>query len=82
MYKVKSNELFNQIFEYYRQKRQDEDDERPWLDANFYLQMDLWLANEFNCINYYVNDPDAEFVGAYVFEFENQEDYVRLRITV
>ena len=49
MYEVKSNDLFNQIFEYYRQKRQDEDGERPWLDANFYLQMDLWVAEEFNC---------------------------------
>ena len=82
MYKVKSNELFNQVFEYYRQKRQDEDGYRIRLSANFYLQMDDWIADEFNCTHYYVNDPDATFVGVYVFEFENQEDYVRLRMMV
>ena len=82
MYKVKSNELFNQIFEYYRQKRQDEDGERPWLDANFYLQMDNWITDEFNCNNYYVKDPGADFTGVHVFEFKNQEDYVRLRMIV
>jgi hypothetical protein len=82
MYEVKSNDLFNQIFEYYRQKRQDEDGERPWLDANFYLQMDLWVAEEFNCTGYYMKDPGAEFTGVHIFEFKNQEDYVRLRMTI
>lgn len=81
MYEVESNTLFEQLFEHYKQKRQDEDGERPWLDANFYLQMDLWVAEEFGCI-IYIKDRQLSNPATRVFEFSSQEDYVRLRMTI
>lgn len=82
MYTIKSNELWNRAFEHYRRMRHEIEGRSPWLDANFYHNMNEWLCDDYKCTNYFLKDSNKTHTGVHVLDFESQEDYIRLILSI
>lgn len=82
MFIIESNELWNQVFEHYRRMRHEIEGCEPWLGANFYLDMDRWLRDDFKCTNYFLKDNNKTHTGVHVLDFESKEDYIRLILSI